>query len=189
MHKTRRMNNQPKKKRKKACIYVAYDKEQALQDPAYGIRWKLWETDSKRVSEFLQEMIDKHEVPKRAIYETAMISNKTLEKYLHIPEDHCLSQDAMEHLAVAIALLVPILNDEEEKKLSAGKKGGLKSIIRFDGAEEKCEFASKFHKAFGSFAYDLMHEVEDIKELASLNEFYHHKFSNQRQGNIHPPKQ
>ena len=91
------------------------------KETGYVVRWDMWKEESQNVSSFVRKLHDYHGVPKIAFNSTLGMNNRILNKYLDIPEDCCLSRDAIDRMAVCIILIEPQLNKVSEFKDSCKK--------------------------------------------------------------------
>lgn len=146
--------------------------------PGYMERWEIQKKISERVARFLRKFTDEHHVSKTCIYHTGMMNNRTLDRYLAVGEESCLSQEAIDHMAAIIMLLVPVVNIHEERKHLLKKKGGLQGVVPMTSQEELDAFRKDFKEAFGSTAQELVYNKNGIELAEKLNEYYHYMFSN-----------
>ena len=99
-------------------------------------------------------------------------------KYFDIPENCCLSRDAIERMAVCIILLEPPLNEVSEFKDSCKKEGiNFKGVIPAMNDDELVELRQDFCDTFGPFGKSLAHSFKSVKDVLKLNKSYHNKFT------------
>ena len=161
-----------------ATIYIKYDAEMGQKETGYVVRWDMWKEESQNVSSFVRKLHDYHGVPKIAFNSTLGMNNRILNKYLDIPEDCCLSRDAIDRMAVCIILIEPQLNKVSEFKDSCKKEGiNFKGVIPAMNDDELVELRQDFCDTFGPFGKSLAHSFKSVKDVLKLNESYHKKFT------------
>lgn len=167
------------KPRTKATIYIKYDAEKAENLIGYATRWDIRRTETLNISRFIRELIEQYKVTKSAFRETSGIHNMAFNKYQNIPDNCCLSTDAIERIAVCILLLEPPLNAHPEFKADCEKKkGGFRGVIANMSNENIEDMRKDFRKVFGTFGYHLTHSIESLDKLNELNVFYFNIFTN-----------
>lgn len=172
-------------KTNKNNLFIHRDEAKMSGVPGYKEWWETQMKITERVSSFLRKLIEKYKVTKSSIYTTGMMSNKTLDKYLDVGEGSfdvgegkCLSQEAIDHMAVIIVLVEPVINIQEERKHLLHKKGGMQGAILLDKKKDLETLRKEFKEAFGSMAQTLIYNDKGIESVEKLNEYYHHIFSN-----------
>ena len=161
-----------------ATIYIKYDAEMGQKETGYVVRWDMWKEESQNVSLFVRKLHDYHGVPKIAFNSTLGMNNRILNKYLDIPEDCCLSRDAIDRMAVCIILIEPQLNKVSEFKDSCKKEGiNFKGVIPAMTDKDFENMRTEFCKAFGPFGEYLTKDIKSIEVVNNLNKFYFKKFN------------
>ena len=161
-----------------ATIYIKYDAEMGQKEAGYVVRWNMLKEETQNVSLFVQELHEYYGVPKKAFNSTLGMNNSVLNKYFDIPEDCCLSRDAIERMAVCIILIEPQLNKVSEFKDSCKKEGiNFKGVIPAMNDDELVELRQDFCDTFGPFGKSLAHSFKSVKDVLKLNESYHKKFT------------
>lgn len=167
-----------------ATIYIKYDAEMGQKETGYVVRWDMWKEESQNVSSFVRKLHDYHGVPKIAFNSTLGMNNRILNKYLDIPEDCCLSRDAIDRMAVCIILIEPQLNKVSEFIDSCKKEGiNFKGVIPAMTDKELEDLREEFCKIFGPFGTSLAHTCKSVKIVFDMNEFYYNKFATINQKN------
>lgn len=165
-----------------ATIYIKYDAEMGKKEPGYVVRWNMLKDETQEVSLFVRELHEYYGVPKKAFNSTLGMNNSVLNKYFDIPEDCCLSRDAIERMAVCIILIEPQLNKVSEFKDSCKKEGiNFKGVIPAMNDKELEDMRAEFRKTFGSLGTSLAHTCKSVKRVIELNEFYYNKFNTKNQ--------
>jgi len=159
-------------------ILVHFDEAKMAGVPGYKDWWDTQRKISERTTRFLRELIEKYNVSKSSIYLTGKMHNRTLNEYLDVPEGMCLSQEAIEHMAVIIVLLEPVINIHEEKLHLLDKKGGMQGAILQNDLRELETLRKDFREAFGNMAQELIYNANGLESVERLNEYYHYMFSN-----------
>lgn len=179
-HKTKVMKKKTENKtRTKATIYIQYDAEKAENLTGYKTRWKMQRKETLNISLFIRELNEQYKITKSAFRETSRIHNQVFNKYLNVPDNCCLSTEAIERIAVCILLLEPPLNAHPEFEADyKKKKGGFRGVIANMSNENIEDMRKDFRKKFGTFGYHLTHSIESLDELNELNVFYFNKFTN-----------
>lgn len=179
-HKTKVMKkNTENRPRTKATIYIQYDAEKAENLTGYKTRWKMQRKETLNISLFIRELNEQYKITKSAFRETSGIHNKVFNKYLNVPDNCCLSTEAIERIAVCILLLEPPLNAHPEFEADCKKKkGGLRGVIANMSNENIEDMREDFRKVFGTFGYHLTHSIKSLDKLNKLNVFYFNKFTN-----------
>ena len=180
LHKTNKMKkNTENKPRHKATIYIKYDAEKAENLIGYTTRWDIRRSETLDISRFIRMLTEKYKVTKSAFHETSGIHNMAFNKYQNVPDNCCLSTEAIERIAVCILLLEPPLNAHPEFEADCEKKkGGFRGVIANMSDENIEDMRKDFRKVFGTFGYHLTHSIESLDELNELNVFYFNKFTN-----------
>lgn len=180
LHKTKVMKkNTENKPRHKATIYIKYDAEKAENLIGYATRWDIRRSETLDISRFIRMLTEKYKVTKSAFHETSGIHNMAFNKYQNVPDNCCLSTEAIERIAVCILLLEPPLNTHPEFEDDCKKKkGGFHGVIDNMSKEDIDDMRENFRKVFGTFGYHLTHSIESLDELNELNVFYFNKFTN-----------
>lgn len=115
LHKTKVMKkNTENRPRPKATIYIKYDAEKAEKLIGYTTRWEMRKAETLNISRFIRMLIEKYDIKKSAFHEISGIHNMAFNKYQNVPDNCCLSTDAIERIAVCILLLEPPLNTHPE---------------------------------------------------------------------------
>lgn len=165
-----------------ATIYIKYDAEMGQKEPGYVVRWNMLKEETQEVSLFVRELHEYYGVPKKAFNSTLGMNNSVLNKYFDIPEDCCLSRDAIERMAVCIILIEPQLNKVSEFKDSCKKEGiNFKGVIPGMNDKELEDMRAEFCKTFGPLGTSLAHTCKSVKRVLEMNEFYYNKFTNMNQ--------
>lgn len=161
-----------------ATIYIKYDAEMGQKEAGYVVRWNMLKEETQNVSLFVQELHEYYGVPKKAFNSTLGMNNSVLNKYFDIPEDCCLSRDAIERMAVCIILIEPPLNEVSEFKDSCKKAGiNFKGVIPAMTDKDFENMRTEFCKAFGPFGEYLTKDIKSIEVVNNLNKFYFKKFN------------
>ena len=163
-------------------IYITYDAEMGQNDPGYITRWDFQKKESNRVSHFVRKLHKHFGIHKNVFEMTMNMNYSTGNKYFDIPENCCLSRDAIERMVVCIILLEPPLNKNHEfiescKKAGANFKGVIPAMTDKDFENMRTEFC----KAFGPFGEYLTKDIKSIEVVNNLNEFYYNKFNTKNQ--------
>ena len=167
------------KPRTKATIYIKYDAEKAENLIGYATRWDIRRTETLNISRFIRELIEQYKVTKSAFHETSGIHNMAFNKYQNIPDNCCLSTEAIERIAVCILLLEPPLNAHPEFKADCEKKkGGFHGVIANMSQKDIDDMREEFRKVFGTFGYHLTHTIKSLDNLNEMNVFYFNIFTN-----------
>ena len=179
-HKTKVMKkNTENRPRTKATIYIQYDAEKAENLTGYKTRWKMQRKETLNISRFIRMLTEKYKVTKSAFHETSGIHNMAFNKYQNVPDNCCLSTDAIERIAVCILLLEPPLNVDPDFAVDCvKKKGGFRGVIANMSQKDIDDMREEFRKAFGTFGYHLTHSIKSLDKLNELNVFYFNKFTN-----------
>ena len=161
-----------------ATIYIKYDAEMGQKEPGYVVRWNILKEETQNVSLFVRELHEYYGVPKKAFNSTLGMNNSVLNKYFDIPEDCCLSRDAIERMAVCIILIEPPLN-KNRKFIESCKKEGInfKGVIPAMTDKEFEDLREEFCDKFGPFGTSLAHSCKSVKRVLEMNEFYYNKFT------------
>lgn len=180
LHKTKVMKkNTENRPRPKATIYIKYDAEKAKKLIGYTTRWEMRKAETLNISRFIRMLIEKYDIKKSAFHEISGIHNMAFNKYQNVPDNCCLSTEAIERIAVCILLLEPPLNTHPEFEDDCKKKkGGFHGVIDNMSKEDINEMRKDFRKAFGTLGYHLTHSIKSLDELNELNVFYFNKFTN-----------
>lgn len=180
LHKTNKMKKKKENKpRHKATIYIKYDAEKAENLIGYATRWDIRRSETLDISRFIRMLTEKYKVTKSAFHEISGIHNMAFNKYQHVPDNCCLSTEAIERIAVCILLLEPPLNAHPDFEADCEKKkGGFRGVIANMSDENIEDMRKDFRKVFGTFGYHLTHSIESLDELNELNVFYFNKFTN-----------
>ena len=180
LHKTKvRKKNTENKPRHKATIYIKYDAEKAENLIGYATRWDIRRSETLDISRFIRMLTEKYKVTKSAFHETSGIHNMAFNKYQNVPDNCCLSTEAIERIAVCILLLEPPLNTHPEFEDDCKKKkGGFHGVIDNMSKEDIDDMREKFRNVFGTFGYHLTHSIKSLDKLNELNVFYFNKFTN-----------
>lgn len=179
-HKTKVMKkNTENRPRTKATIYIQYDAEKAENLTGYKTRWKMQRKETLNISLFIRELNEQYKITKSAFRETSGIHNKVFNKYLNVPDNCCLSTEAIERIAVCILLLEPPLNAHPEFEADCEKKkGGFRGVIANMSNENIEDMREEFRKVFGTFGYHLTHSIKSLDQLNEMNVFYFNIFTN-----------
>lgn len=180
LHKPKAMKKKTKNKpRTKATIYIKYDAEKAENLIGYATRWDIRKAETLNISRFIRMLTEKYKVTKSAFHETSGIHNMAFNKYQNVPDNCCLSTDAIERIAVCILLLEPPLNVDPDFAVDCvKKKGGFRGVIANMSQKDIDDMREEFRKAFGTFGYHLTHSIKSLDKLNELNVFYFNKFTN-----------
>lgn len=171
-------NSKKEKDNSSATIHIKYDAEMGKKDPIYVVRWNMLKKMTQNVSLFVRKLHEYHGVQKKAFNSTLGMNNRVLNKYFDIPEDCCLSRDAIERMAVCIILLEPPLNEVSEFKDSCKKEGiNFKGVIPAMTDKELEDMRAKFRKTFGPFGEYLTEDIKSIEVVNDLNKSYFKKFN------------
>ena len=165
-------------------IYITYDAEMGQNDPGYITRWDFQKKESNRVSHFVRKLHKHFGIHKNVFEMTLNMNYSTGNKYYDIPENCCLSRDAIDRMAVCIILLEPPLNKNHEF-IESCKKAGInsKGVIPTLRDDELEDLRSEFCDTFGTFGYQLTHSFKSVKKVLKLNECYYDKFSTKNKKN------
>lgn len=165
--------------RTKATIYIKYDAEKAENLIGYATRWDIRRTETLNISRFIRMLTEKYKVTKSAFHETSGIHNMAFNKYQNIPDNCCLSTEAIERIAVCILLLEPPLNVDPDFAVDCvKKKGGFHGVIANMSKEDIDDMREEFRKVFGTFGYHLTHSIKSLDKLNEMNVFYFNIFTN-----------
>lgn len=180
LHKPKAMKKKTKNKpRTKATIYIKYDAEKAENLIGYATRWDIRRSETLNISRFIRMLTEKYKVTKSAFRETSGIHNKVFNKYLNVPDNCCLSTEAIERIAVCILLLEPPLNVDPDFAVDCvKKKGGFRGVIANMSQKDIDDMREEFRKAFGTFGYHLTHTIKSLDNLNEMNVFYFNIFTN-----------
>lgn len=180
LHKTKEMKKKTgNKPRTKATIYIKYDAEKAENLIGYATRWDIRRTETLNISRFIRMLTEKYKVTKSAFHETSGIHNMAFNKYLNVPDNCCLSTEAIERIAVCILLLEPPLNVDPDFEVDCmKKKGGFHGVIANMSKKNIDDMREVFRQAFGTFGYHLTHSIKSLDKLNELNVFYFNIFTN-----------
>lgn len=163
-------------------IYITYDVEMAQKDPFYLERWVFLKKESSRVSSFVRKLHKHYGIHKNVFEMTLNMNNSTVNKYFDIPDNHCLSRDAIDRMAVCIILLEPPLNKNSEFIESCKKAGtNFKGVIPWMNDKDFENLRKEFSKAFGTFGSYLTEDVKSFEAVNNLNKFYFNKFNHKIQ--------
>lgn len=167
------------KPRTKATIYIKYDAEKAENLIGYATRWDIRRTETLNISRFIRMLTEKYKITKSAFRETSGIHNKVFNKYLNVPDNCCLSTEAIERIAVCILLLEPPLNVDPDFEVDCvKKKGGFRGVIANMSQKDIDDMREEFRKVFGTFGYHLTHTIKSLDKLNEMNVFYFNIFTN-----------
>lgn len=167
------------KPRTKATIYIKYDAEKTENLIGYATRWDIRRTETLNISRFIRMLTEKYKVTKSAFHETSGIHNMAFNKYQNIPDNCCLSTEAIERIAVCILLLEPPLNVHPEFEADCKKKkGGFHGVIANMSKEDIDDMREEFRKVFGTFGYHLTHTIKSLDNLNEMNVLYFNIFTN-----------
>lgn len=180
LHKTKAMKKKTKNKpRTKATIYIKYDAEKAENLIGYATRWGIRRSETLNISRFIRMLIEKYDITKSAFHETSGIHNMAFNKYQNVPDNCCLSTEAIERIAVCILLLEPPLNEDPDFEVDCvKKKGGFRGVITNMSKKDIDDMREEFRKAFGTFGFYLTLSIKSLDELNEMNVFYFNEFTN-----------
>lgn len=180
LHKTKAMKKKTKNKpRTKATIYIKYDAEKAENLIGYATRWGIRRSETLNISRFIRMLIEKYDITKSAFHETSGIHNMAFNKYQNVPDNCCLSTEAIERIAVCILLLEPPLNEAPDFEVDCvKKKGGFRGVIANMSKKDIDDMREEFRKAFGTFGFYLTLSIKSLDELNEMNVFYFNEFTN-----------
>ena len=180
LHKTKAMKKKTKNKpRTKATIYIKYDAEKAENLIGYATRWNIRRSETLNISRFIRMLTEKYKVTKSAFHETSGIHNMAFNKYQNVPDNCCLSTEAIERIAVCILLLEPPLNVDPDFEVDCvKKKGGFRGVIANMSQKDIDDMREEFRKAFGTFGYHLTHTIKSLDNLNEMNVLYFNIFTN-----------
>lgn len=180
LHKTKVMKKKTKNKpRTKATIYIKYDAEKAENLIGYATRWDIRKAETLNISRFIRMLIEKYKVTKSAFHEISGIHNMAFNKYQNIPDNCCLSTEAIERIAVCILLLEPPLNVDPDFAVDCvKKKGGFRGVIANMSQKDIDDMREEFRKVFGTFGYHLTHSIKSLDQLNEMNVLYFNIFTN-----------
>lgn len=180
LHKTKAMKKKTKNKpRTKATIYIKYDAEKAENLIGYATRWGIRRSETLNISRFIRMLIEKYDITKSAFHETSGIHNMAFNKYQNVPDNCCLSTEAIERIAVCILLLEPPLNEDPDFEVDCvKKKGGFRGVIANMSKKDIDDMREEFRKAFGTFGFYLTLSIKSLDELNEMNVFYFNEFTN-----------
>lgn len=163
-------------------IYITYDVEMAQKDPFYLERWVFLKKESSRVSSFARKLHKHFGIHKNVFEMTLNMNNSTVNKYFDIPDNHCLSRDAIDRMAVCIILMEPPLNKNSEFIESCKKAGtNFQGVIPCMNDKDFENLRKEFCKAFGTFGSYLTEDVKSFEVVNNLNKFYFNKFNHKIQ--------
>lgn len=159
-------------------IYITYDAEMGQNDPGYITRWDFQKKESNRVSHFVRKLHKHFGIHKNVFEMTLNMNYSTGNKYYDIPENCCLSRDAIDRMAVCIILIEPPLN-KNRKFIESCKKEGInfKGVIPAMTDKEFEDLREEFCDKFGPFGTSLAHSCKSVKRVLEMNEFYYNKFT------------
>ena len=180
LHKPKAMKKKTKNKpRTKATIYIKYDAEKAENLIGYATRWNIRRSETLNISRFIRMLIEKYDITKSAFHETSGIHNMAFNKYQNVPDNCCLSTEAIERIAVCILLLEPPLNEDPDFEVDCvKKKGGFRGVIANMSKKDIDDMREEFRKAFGTFGFYLTLSIKSLDELNEMNVLYFNIFSN-----------
>ena len=180
LHKTKAMKKKTKNKpRTKATIYIKYDAEKAENLIGYATRWGIRRSETLNISRFIRMLIEKYDITKSAFHETSGIHNMAFNKYQSVPDNCCLSTEAIERIAVCILLLEPPLNEDPDFEVDCvKKKGGFRGVIANMSKKDIDDMREEFRKAFGTFGFYLTLSIKSLDELNEMNVLYFNIFTN-----------
>lgn len=180
LHKPKAMKKKTKNKpRTKATIYIKYDAEKAENLIGYATRWDIRKAETLNISRFIRMLTEKYKVTKSAFHETSGIHNMAFNKYQNVPDNCCLSTEAIERIAVCILLLEPPLNVDPDFAVDCvKKKGGFRGVIANMSQKDIDDMREEFRKVFGTFGYHLTHSIKSLDKLNEMNVFYFNIFTN-----------
>lgn len=163
-------------------IYITYDAEMGQNAPGYITRWDFQKKVSNRVSHFVRKLHKHFGIHKNVFEMTSNMNYSTGNKYYDIPENCCLSRDAIDRMAVCIILLEPPLNKNHEFFESCKKAGiNFKGVIPAMTDKDFENMRTEFCKAFGPFGEYLTKDIKSIEVVNNLNKFYFKKFNTKNQ--------
>ena len=180
LHKTKVMKkNTENRPRPKATIYIKYDAEKAEKLIGYTTRWEMRKAETLNISRFIRMLTEKYKVTKSAFHEISGIHNMAFNKYQNVPDNCCLSTEAIERIAVCILLLEPPLNVDPDFEVDCvKKKGGFHGVIDNMSKEDIDDMREEFRKVFGTFGYHLTHTIKSLDNLNEMNVLYFNIFTN-----------
>lgn len=180
LHKTKAMKKKTKNKpRTKATIYIKYDAEKAENLIGYATRWNIRRSETLNISRFIRMLIEKYDITKSAFHETSGIHNMAFNKYQNVPDNCCLSTEAIERIAVCILLLEPPLNEDPDFEVDCvKKKGGFRGVIANMSKKDIDDMREEFRKAFGTFGFYLTLSIKSLDQLNEMNVLYFNIFTN-----------
>ena len=180
LHKTKVMKKKKENKpRHKATIYIKYDAEKAENLIGYTTRWDIRRSETLDISRFIRMLTEKYKVTKSAFHETSGIHNMAFNKYQNVPDNCCLSTEAIERIAVCILLLEPPLNVDLDFAVDCvKKKGGFRGVIANMSQKDIDDMREEFRKVFGTFGYHLTHTIKSLDNLNEMNVLYFNIFTN-----------
>lgn len=180
LHKPKAMKKKTKNKpRTKATIYIKYDAEKAENLIGYATRWEMRKAETLNISRFIRMLIEKYDITKSAFHEISGIHNMAFNKYQNVPDNCCLSTEAIERIAVCILLLEPPLNVDPDFEVDCvKKKGGFHGVIDNMSKEDIDDMREGFRKVFGTFGYHLTHTIKSLDNLNEMNVLYFNIFTN-----------
>lgn len=180
LHKPKAMKKKTKNKpRTKATIYIKYDAEKAENLIGYATRWNIRRSETLNISRFIRMLIEKYNITKSAFHEISGIHNMAFNKYQNVPDNCCLSTEAIERIAVCILLLEPPLNVDPDFEVDCvKKKGGFHGVIDNMSKEDIDDMREGFRKVFGTFGYHLTHTIKSLDNLNEMNVLYFNIFTN-----------
>lgn len=180
LHKPKAMKKKTKNKpRTKATIYIKYDAEKAENLIGYATRWGIRRSETLNISRFIRMLIEKYDITKSAFHETSGIHNMAFNKYQNVPDNCCLSTEAIERIAVCILLLEPPLNEDPDFEVDCvKKKGGFRGVIANMSKKDIDDMREEFRKAFGTFGFYLTLSIKSLDQLNEMNVLYFNIFTN-----------
>ena len=180
LHKTNKMKKKKENKpRHKATIYIKYDAEKAENLIGYATRWNIRRSETLNISRFIRMLIEKYDITKSAFHETSGIHNMAFNKYQNVPDNCCLSTEAIERIAVCILLLEPPLNEDPDFEVDCvKKKGGFRGVIANMSKKDIDDMREEFRKAFGTFGFYLTLSIKSLDQLNEMNVLYFNIFTN-----------
>lgn len=180
LHKPKAMKKKTKNKpRTKATIYIKYDAEKAENLIGYATRWNIRRSETLNISRFIRMLIEKYDITKSAFHETSGIHNMAFNKYQNVPDNCCLSTEAIERIAVCILLLEPPLNEDPDFEVDCvKKKGGFRGVIANMSKKDIDDMREEFRKAFGTFVFYLTLSIKSLDQLNEMNVLYFNIFTN-----------
>lgn len=163
-------------------IYITYDVEMAQKDPFYLERWIFLKKESSKVSSFVRKLHKHYGIHKNVFEMTLNMNNSTVNKYFDIPDNHSLSRDAIDRMAVCIIMMEPPLNKNSEFIESCKKAGtNFNGVIPCMNDKDFENLRKEFSKAFGTFGSYLTEDVKSFEAVNNLNKFYFNKFNHKIQ--------